>query len=96
MNHNFDEQLAERIAQRTKLQEAIAWVDTKNNEARAEILKREAKQQILHQLNEVNSRLISDYTHLNAGPNEERSGSVKFGLQRIAELEATLAQVSAQ
>ncbi len=94
--NNFEEQILAHTAKRMNLQEAIAWCNAKNDSAYKEIGSRNLKLAVLHQLNEVNDKLISDYTYLNVGPNEERSGSVKFGLEKVKELEVTLAQVSQQ
>ncbi len=94
--NNFEEQILAHTAKRMNLQEAIAGCIAKNDEALAQISKRILKLNVLHQINEANDKLISDYSYLNVGPNEERSGSVKFGLEKVKELEVTLAQVSQQ
>lgn len=91
---NFGEQIAEHVEKRSRLQEAISWCNTKNDAALIEVAKRNLKLAVLHQLKEANDRMLSDYMVLSQGPNEERSGSLKFGTAKIAELEATLAQVS--
>lgn len=93
MNHNFDEQIAERVTKRTQLQDVITLYNTKNDEARLEIGKREARLTVLHQLKEANDKLLADYTYLSHGPNEERSGAIKFGAEKLSELEDTLKQM---